>query len=103
MNNELYFHRLYHLLKEFYYLSNVQNNIVQRKGKYLDVDNKIIMIKTIGRSLENAILEINGNPCYQKYVEIFMHEYEGNPTFESVALWAKNNGYISAFPCDLLG
>ena len=85
-----------------YYLTEEQNNIVQKKGKYIDVEHQIFMIKTITRNLGDAVSEINGNLCYQKFVEIFMHEYEGNPTFETVAEWAKNNGYVSAFPSLLL-
>ena len=85
-----------------YYLTEEQNGIVQRKGKYIDVDNELFMIKTITRNTANMISEIENNLCYQKFVEIFMHEYEGNPTFETVAEWAKNNGYVSAFPSVLL-
>lgn len=85
-----------------YYLTEEQNNIVQKKGKYIDSEHEIFMIKTITRNLGDAVSEINGNLCYQKFVEIFMHEYEGNPTFETVAEWAKNNGYVSAFPSLLL-
>ena len=85
-----------------YYLTEEQNNIVQKKGKYIDAEHEIFMIKTITRNLDDAVSEINGNLCYQKFVEIFMHEYEGNPTFKTVAEWSKNNGYVSAFPSLLL-
>lgn len=85
-----------------YYLTTEQNNIVQKKGKYIDDENEIFMIKTITRSLDSAISEIENNLCYQKYVEIFMHEYEGLPSFGSIAEWASQNGYVNAFPSVLL-
>lgn len=85
-----------------YYLNDEQNKVVQKKGKYLDVENEIVMFKTITRSVPDMIKEIENNLSYQKYVEIFMHEYEGNPTFSNVAKWAKENGYIFAFPSDIV-
>ena len=84
--------------RDSYYLNVEQNKIVQTKGKYIDAENELFMIKTITRELENAVSEIQDNLCYQKYVEIFMHEYEGLPTFSNVAKWASENGYVNAFP-----
>lgn len=85
-----------------YYLNDEQNKIVQSKGKYLDTENELVLLKTITRNNADMIYEIQNNLSYQKYVEIFMHEYEGLPSFESVAKWAKENGYVSAFPSVIL-
>jgi hypothetical protein len=89
--------------RDSYYLNHKQNHIVQNKGKYYDLENELVMIKTITRTLTDAPSEIESNPCYQKYVEIFLHEYESSApsTFESVAQYANAKGYLNAFPCDI--
>ena len=84
--------------RDSYYLDSTQNAIVQNKGKYYDLKNELVFIKTITRTLTNAVAEIEGNLCYQKYVEIFMHEYESSVEFGTVAQWADANGFVNAFP-----
>lgn len=90
--------------RDSYYLNTEQNKVVQSKGKYYDLTNELIMLKTINRTLTNAPTEIESNPCYQKYVEIFCHEYESSApnVFESVAQYASTKGYLNAFPSDIL-
>ena len=84
-----------------YYLSDTQNDIVQQKGMCLDAKNQLVFLKTITRNLgDSAKAEINGNLCYQKYVELFSHEYESSwlASCRTMCQWAKDNGYVFAFP-----
>lgn len=86
-----------------YYLDSASDAIVQHKGKYFDLDNELIFIKTITRTLSQASAEIEANIMYQKYVEIFCHEYEASaPTsFTSLAQYGQQHGYTNVFPSDL--
>ena len=89
--------------RDSYYLDAEQNKIVQQKGMYVDADNEIIMLKSITRDFNNMSAEIENNLCYQKYVEVFTHEYETNWTTGcgNIATWLKNNGFVFAFPSDI--
>lgn len=91
------------ITRESYYLDPEQNEIVQSKGKYIDPINELIFCRSTTRMLGNAIAELEGNLCYQKYVEIFWHEQDGFPTINltDIATWATQNGYVNAFPCDI--
>lgn len=84
-----------------YYLSDEQNDIVQQKGMCIDIDNEMIFLKTITRHLgAQAKSEIESNLCYQKYVELFSHEYESGwlTSCRAMCEWAEENGYAFAFP-----
>ena len=87
--------------RDSYYLDSAQNAIVQSKGKYLDAVNELILLKSITRTVANMVSEIEGNLCYQKYVEVFIHEPESISGFTAVATWAASHGYSNAFPCDI--
>ena len=92
--------------RDSYYLSTDQNKTVQQKGLLLDLDNELVFIKTITRNLgSDAENEILNNLSYQKYVELFSHEYEGGwlTYCRSMCQWAKDHGYVFAFPSDILG
>ena len=89
--------------RDSYYLSAAQNAIVQQKGMYVDAENELIMLKTITRSLSSAPSEIEGNLCYQKFVEVFSHEYEQSweTSCSTISTWLKEHGYVFAFPSDI--
>ena len=89
--------------RDSYYLSENENKLVQSKGKYYDLSNELVFIKTITRTLSNATAEIEANVCYQKYVEIFCHEYEPSAPngFTSIAQYSVQKGYFNAFPSDI--
>ena len=90
--------------RDSYYLNEAENALVQSKGKYYDLNNELVFIKTIKRDLYTAAAEIENNPCYQKFVEIFCHEYESSaPTiFTNIAQYASTKGYMNAFPGEIL-
>lgn len=91
------------ITRESYYLDPEQNEIVQSKGKYIDPINELIFCRSTTRMLGNAIAELEGNLCYQKYVEIFWHEQDGFPTINlnAICTWATQHGYTNAFPYDI--
>ena len=89
--------------RDSYYLDTNQNTIVQHKGMCVDAENELIFLKTITRTLSQAPAEIEENLCYQKYVEVFSHEYEPAwiTSCNTIATWLKNNGFVFAFPSDI--
>jgi hypothetical protein len=95
-----------------YYFTDEQNNVATRKGKLFDLENELVFIRSATR-LDNdyasvIIAEINGNLCYQKLTEVFMHEYAYNTATAAykqrildVANWANDNGYTHGFHSDI--
>lgn len=97
-----------------YYFDEMQNSLVLRKGKYYDLENELVFIRSIPR-IDNRISSaikgiIESNLCYQKTTELFIHEngfdtdgtlsgYMG--TITSIAEWANDNGYKHGFACDI--
>lgn len=88
-----------------YYLTNEQSEIARLKGKYYDLDNELIFIKTLNRSNATAKAELENNPMYRKNAEFFWHEYENaasvKPWVTTMAQWCNEQGYIHGFPSDL--
>ena len=92
-----------------YYLSSAQSAIAKNKGKYFDYDNSMVFIRSATRldsaSAEDLIAEIEANPCYQNFVEVWFHEgLVGDPSAEkllTIGTWAEQNGYNNYFPCDI--
>ena len=88
-----------------YYLSNEQSEIARLKGKYLDLENKLLFIKTLNRKSETAKQELDSNPLYRKTTEIFWHEQENleytMTWITSMAQYCNNLGYIHGFLCDI--
>ena len=60
-----------------YYLSHEQSEIARLKGKYYDLDNELIFIKTLNRNWSTAKAELDANPMFRKITEFFWHETEG--------------------------
>lgn len=88
-----------------YYLTNEQSEIARLKGKYYDLDNELIFIKTLNRSYSTAKNELALNPMYRKTAEFFWHEYEDasgvRPWITEAANYCNSQGYIHGFPSDL--
>lgn len=87
--------------RDSYYLDTEQNLTVQTKGMCIDIENEMIFLKTITRNLgDEATAEINGNVCYQKYVEVFSHESGSTwlTKCNTMCTWLKDQGYVFAFP-----
>lgn len=88
-----------------YYLTVEQSEIARLKGKYYDLDNELIFIKTLNRSNATAKAELENNPAYRKNAEFFWHEYEDaasvRPWVTTMAQWCNEQGYIHGFPSDL--
>lgn len=88
-----------------YYLTNEQSEIARLKGKYYDLDNELIFIKTLNRSYNTAKNELDSNPMYRKTAEFFWHEYEDvssvRPWITTAAEYCNSLGCIHGFPSDL--
>lgn len=88
-----------------YYFTTDQNNEYLAKGKFVDVENRLIFIKTMARSWSKGKEEFDGNPCFRKTSEFFWHEYENTksaPTWITTAAnYLKEKGFDFAFPCDI--
>ena len=90
-----------------YYLDENQNEYLINKGKYFDLDNELVLIRSCvrmdSRTAEQSKAEILGNPCYQNFVEIFFHEQDFNSSVKTeilnLALWASENGYNNYYLC----
>lgn len=89
-----------------YYLSADQNVIAINKGKYFDFENQTVFIRSASRldnvSASQLIAEIEGNPCYQNFVEVWYHEgLTGEPmrqTLKDIGTWASGKGYNNSYP-----
>ena len=88
-----------------YYLSKEESEIARLKGKYYDLENELIHIKTLSRTYNTAISELEANPMYRKTAEFFWHEYEDakavRPWITQAAQYCNEKGYIHGFPSDL--
>lgn len=88
-----------------YYLSHEESETARLKGKYYDLDNGLIFIKTLNRNWANAKEEMTTNPLYRKMTEFFWHEYEDvssvRPWVTTAAQLCNDMGYIHGFPADL--
>ena len=88
-----------------YYLTKKQSEIARLKGKYYDLDNELIFIKTLNRSYSTAKNELDSNPMYRKTTEFFWHEYEDDsavrPWITTAAKYCNELGFIHGFPSDL--
>lgn len=88
-----------------YYLTKAESEIARLKGKYYDLENELIHIKTLNRSNATALAELQANPMYRKTAEFFWHEYEDatsvRPWVTTMANYCNENGYIHGFPMDL--
>ena len=88
-----------------YYLTTEESEIARLKGKYFDLENEIIHIKTLNRSNATAMAELNSNPMYRKHAEFFWHEYEDassvRPWVTQVAQQCNAMGFVHGFPYDL--
>lgn len=89
-----------------YYLDSNQNLIAINKGKYFDFENEMVFIRSASR-LDNVtgaqlIAEIEGNPCYQNFVEVWLHEgligESIRQTLKDIGNWASENGYNNYYP-----
>ena len=88
-----------------YYLTNEQSEIARLKGKYYDLENELIIIKTLNRGWTTAKAELDSNPMYRKTAEFFWHEYEDassvRPWITTAAEYCNSLGCIHGFPSDL--
>ena len=84
-----------------YYLNTLQNNTVVKKGKLFDQNNELIFVRSLPRLDSNNSDAIISNITipYQKYTEVFGHEYSasGSATMKakiiSICEWANAHGY----------
>lgn len=88
-----------------YYLTPHESEIARLKGKYYDVSNELIFIKTLNRSSSVSLSDYKNNILFQKFGEFFWHEYE---KFPSLPTWLKTHakmcteiGAIHGFPEDI--
>lgn len=88
-----------------YYLTKEQSEIARLKGKYYDLDNELIFIKTLNRNWSTAKADFDANPMFRKIAEFFWHETEGTssvrPWVTTAAKYCNELGFIHGFPCDL--
>lgn len=88
-----------------YYLTSKESEIARLKGKYYDLDNELVFIKTLNRSWSTAKADMDANPMFRKFTEFFWHEYEDassvRPWITTAAEYCNSLGYIHGFPCDL--
>lgn len=92
-----------------YYLSSAQSAIARNKGKYFDFDNNMVFIRSATRldsaSAAELIAEIEANPCYQNFVEVWFHEgIVGDPSVEkllTIGAWANSKGYNNYYPYEI--
>ena len=56
-------------------------------------------------SADDLITEIEQNPWYQNFVEVWFHEGLMGDVFGakliSIGTWAEQNGYNNYYPCDI--
>ena len=84
-----------------YYLDTVKNDIVISKGKLFDSENTIMFIRSLPRLDSNDVQSIISNIDlpYQKYTEVFGHEYSASYSVEfrtkisTICEWANSHGY----------
>lgn len=84
-----------------YYLDTVKNDIVISKGKLFDSENTIMFIRSLPRLDSNDAQSIISNIDlpYQKYTEVFGHEYSASYSVEfrtkisTICEWANSHGY----------
>ena len=88
-----------------YYLTHKQSEIVRLKGKYCDLENELILIKSLSRNPSIAKEELDSNPLYRKTTEFFWHENENISSVmnwvTAMAQYCNEQGYIHGFPSDL--
>jgi hypothetical protein len=95
-----------------YYFTQAENDRLIKNGKFFDSSTQLSFIRSMTR-LENKTAqqmeaEIESNIHYSKLVEVFMHEqsYKSDTTtmqgrISTLLLWAKDNGFIFAYPSDI--
>lgn len=88
-----------------YYLTKEESEIARLKGKYYDLENELIFIKTLYRGWSTAKADLEANPMFRKTTELFWHEYEDassvRPWITEAANYCNTLGYIHGFPADL--
>ena len=92
-------------MRTSYYLSNEQSETARLKGKYFDLKNELLFIKTLSRNPQTARQELDSNPLYRKNTEIFWHEHENlkhtMTWITDIAEHCNDLGYIHGFSCDI--
>ena len=88
-----------------YYLSKENSETVRLKGRFCDLDNKLLFFKTLNRNWYKAQEELQSNPQYHRITEFFWHEQEDpttmRPWVTEAAKLCNSMGYIHGFPSDL--
>jgi hypothetical protein len=91
-----------------YYLSLADYSALRHKGKFIDIDNSLIFIKTQSRTFSIGKTNVEKNPMQRKITEFFEHEYswigsESNlkNRLLDLANWAKQLGYMFYYPYDI--
>lgn len=88
-----------------YYFNKRVNDCVNKNGKYFDLNNNLVCVKTLPRfdsySSNQLINIINENKRYSKNIEIFGHNTSltthQKTTIENMLKWANDNGYEHHF------
>lgn len=88
-----------------YYLNEEQNNICINKGKYFDVENELILIKSQKRfdtySAWEVQEEFEKNLPQQKFCEFFIHEGNDLNEVTDFAIFLQSNNWRFSFPSDI--
>ena len=91
-----------------YYLTTDKQVVLDKRWKYIDEDNEIMLVRTMPRcenpsSLNRIQSYLTNEPRAGKIVEVFFHEYVYNDneicrtTINDLCEWVKSKGYKSDF------